>query len=125
MLECYDDLILAALANARPLAFVHRELLERTQGEITLSDITTRATYLRAECKAPVKKITHAPRKIEVVNHMGAARAIGNLNFRECRWPFGDPRSEDFRFCGAKVGPNLKSYCIEHHSLAYRRVVVN
>ena len=37
----------------------------------------------------------------------------------DCRWPLGDPRGDDFMFCGAAAhdGP----YCIGHARLAYRR----
>lgn len=39
-----------------------------------------------------------------------------------CHWPLGDPRSDDFRFCGdtRHTGP----YCIRHHARAYRRVSI-
>ena len=35
-----------------------------------------------------------------------------------CRWPFGDPREADFRFCGEPVELG-KSYCPTHQKLAY------
>lgn len=43
------------------------------------------------------------------------------LTARSCRFPLGDPKDEDFRFCGkqkAAHGP----YCEFHRSLAYMRV---
>jgi GcrA cell cycle regulator len=38
---------------------------------------------------------------------------------RHCHWPMGDPRSDEFRFCGTKLhtGP----YCLRHHARAYRK----
>lgn len=36
-----------------------------------------------------------------------------------CRWPVGDPKKDDFRYCGgaALLG---RSYCRHHHAIAYR-----
>jgi hypothetical protein len=34
-----------------------------------------------------------------------------------CRWPSGDPRDRDFRFCGAPVV--AAPYCAHHRTLAY------
>nr|WP_319806368.1 GcrA family cell cycle regulator [Candidatus Kirkpatrickella diaphorinae] len=35
-----------------------------------------------------------------------------------CCWPFGDPGTPEFRFCGAKPVPG-KPYCAEHCAVAY------
>ena len=43
-----------------------------------------------------------------------------NLKIKGCRWPFGDPGTDDFYFCGAKQVPG-KPYCLEHCMLAYRK----
>lgn len=43
---------------------------------------------------------------------------VAALKNRDCRWPFGDPRDADFRFCCAPrsdCGP----YCADHKRLAY------
>ncbi|MDX9689199.1 MAG: gcrA cell cycle regulator family protein [Proteobacteria bacterium] len=40
---------------------------------------------------------------------------------RHCRWPIGDPRSPDFRFCGCEVHEGLP-YCVEHARVAYQTV---
>lgn len=42
------------------------------------------------------------------------------LTPKMCRWPVGDPRKDDFRFCGDYAEPG-KSYCCQHHALAYYR----
>ena len=43
----------------------------------------------------------------------------GDLTDRMCRWPFGHPGEQEFRFCGT---PRIatRPYCAEHCSLAYR-----
>ena len=35
-----------------------------------------------------------------------------------CKWPFGHPGEEDFRFCGSLALVN-KPYCPEHYQMAY------
>lgn len=37
-----------------------------------------------------------------------------------CRWPLGDPRSEDFAYCGLKPAEG-HSYCAGHCRMAYRQ----
>lgn len=43
------------------------------------------------------------------------------LDLREhhCKFPFGDPRSEDFRFCGAPKETIIDPYCPAHRMVAY------
>lgn len=40
---------------------------------------------------------------------------------RHCRWPIGDPRSPDFRFCGCDIHEGLP-YCTQHARVAYQTV---
>lgn len=40
--------------------------------------------------------------------------------FGACRWPIGDPRDEDFCFCGADTGSPKMSYCPSHRALSTR-----
>lgn len=40
------------------------------------------------------------------------------LDSHTCRWPIGDPRDEDFCFCGKKVRTG-QTYCDEHSAVAY------
>ena len=41
------------------------------------------------------------------------------LKERMCRWPSGDPKDEDFSFCGCTSEPGLP-YCNEHAKMAYQ-----
>jgi GcrA cell cycle regulator len=47
----------------------------------------------------------------------GLARRLEDLCIRACKWPIGDPKAEDFAFCGrdAEDGP----YCVVHRRRAY------
>ena len=44
---------------------------------------------------------------------------MANLKPNQCRWPIGDPDSENFHFCGKTVFSG-KPYCYEHCRLAYQ-----
>ncbi|MBR4475724.1 MAG: hypothetical protein IKP05_03535 [Alphaproteobacteria bacterium] len=44
---------------------------------------------------------------------------MANLKPNQCRWPIGDPDSENFHFCGKTVFTG-KPYCYEHCRLAYQ-----
>lgn len=42
------------------------------------------------------------------------------LDNHTCRWPLGDPRDDDFCFCGKRVRTG-QTYCEEHAAIAYVR----
>ena len=42
------------------------------------------------------------------------------LDNHTCRWPLGDPRDDDFCFCGKKIKTG-QTYCEEHAAIAYVR----
>ncbi len=44
---------------------------------------------------------------------------MANLKPNQCRWPIGDPDSENFHFCGEQVFVG-KPYCYEHCKQAYQ-----
>ena len=37
----------------------------------------------------------------------------------DCRWPIGEPKHEDFHFCGKAQAPG-RPYCEHHWSLAFQ-----
>ncbi len=47
--------------------------------------------------------------------------AVTKAGDRHCRWPVGDPRSPDFRFCGCSAHEGLP-YCIDHARVAYQNI---
>jgi GcrA cell cycle regulator len=44
---------------------------------------------------------------------------LEDLNHNMCKWPIGDPKDNDFHFCGCKSEPG-HSYCEHHTAMAYR-----
>ena len=47
------------------------------------------------------------------------ALQMANLKPNQCRWPIGDPDSDNFHFCGETVFTG-KPYCYEHCRQAYQ-----
>lgn len=79
-----------------------------------------------------------APQKIQIDNHddeedIALAKSMAmpepeknkkeflsltDLDNHTCRWPIGDPKDENFHFCGKKVRLG-QTYCEEHAAIAY------
>ena len=73
-----------------------------------------------------------APRRIEAVQPRPAAPAQGpapmpdlpgtatvlTLGAHMCKWPIGDPSSNEFSFCGRRSSEGV--YCVEHARVAYQ-----
>ncbi len=49
----------------------------------------------------------------------GGGVALIDLTERMCRWPIGDPREDDFTFCGRNIRTGTP-YCPEHAGAAYQ-----
>ena len=59
------------------------------------------------------------PELIENIIPIGQRRTILELNEQTCRWPVGDPGSNDFFFCGGNTVTGLP-YCAYHSRVAYQ-----
>ncbi len=53
-----------------------------------------------------------------LVEERGSATVL-TLGAHMCKWPIGDPGTEDFSFCGRRAGDD-GPYCVEHAKLAYQ-----
>lgn len=42
-----------------------------------------------------------------------------DLNPHDCRWPYGDPGTANFYFCGQSDCPDGQPYCAAHSRMAY------
>lgn len=52
------------------------------------------------------------------LSHHQGKTMLTDLDNHTCRWPLGDPKDENFHFCGKKVRLG-QTYCDEHSSIAY------
>jgi GcrA cell cycle regulator len=59
------------------------------------------------------------PALLEVPGESAQAYSLFELQQWHCRWPVGDPSSEDFGFCGNMRIAGLP-YCAAHARIAYR-----
>jgi GcrA cell cycle regulator len=46
-------------------------------------------------------------------------KTLLELGPHDCRWPIGEPRHPDFRFCGARQAAD-RPYCELHWSMAFQ-----
>lgn len=57
------------------------------------------------------------PEPIENIIPIGQRRTLLELNENTCRWPIGDPASQEFFFCGGQPITSLP-YCAYHSRIA-------
>jgi hypothetical protein len=62
-----------------------------------------------------------APVRVEPVSNIPKAqrKTVETLLANDCRWPFGDPLSAEFHFCGHRKTEG-KPYCDAHMRLAFQ-----
>ena len=76
----------------------------------------------RAAWSKPISKKEKAPvaeqekKPIQVVEETNIP--LVKLDNHTCRWPIGDPRDEEFCFCGKRIRTG-QTYCEEHAAVAY------
>jgi GcrA cell cycle regulator len=62
-------------------------------------------------------RIAPESRALEHIEQPGGATVL-TLGRHMCKWPIGDPASEEFTFCGRRAADE-RPYCVEHAQLAY------
>ena len=67
---------------------------------------------------APAKKKTAKTAAVKKSEEKQKIFTVNDLTSSSCRWPIGDPKDEDFHFCGKEALPD-KPYCAEHAAIAY------
>lgn len=74
-----------------------------------------------SEEKAPPRKISKTPPPADM-DIEGVS--LAQLKDKMCRWPIGDPKEPDFRFCGCQSIAGLP-YCGDHAKVAYQAATRN
>ena len=101
-----------------------RDKAKKTPAVTTVKK-STAATAKKAPAKEPAESKAPRTTKTSSKNLAMHQRIIqhslemANLKPNQCRWPIGDPDSENFHFCGKQVFTG-KPYCYEHCRLAYQ-----
>ncbi len=86
----------------------------------------TRSKKTAAPAAAPTNKSSAPAKEVEDIKIFekdvvppGGGVALLDLTERMCKWPIGDPREDDFTFCGLPIRPGTP-YCPEHAAMAYQ-----
>jgi len=85
---------------------------------------------LRAAMPTPMPSKPHSDTLAKILAHDVIRKPLDKIKRAEgipvikagehhCRWPVGDPRSPDFRFCGGETFEGLP-YCLHHARIAYQ-----
>jgi GcrA cell cycle regulator len=67
--------------------------------------------------QTPAQMVASPLREPEIMER-GSATVL-TLGAHMCKWPIGDPSTDDFTFCGRRNGDE-GPYCVEHAKLAYQ-----
>lgn len=97
----------------------HRLGLNGRPSPIKRNEEETEAVAEPVEKSAePKKSVKTAAVKKPVEKEKKKLFTVNDLTSSSCRWPIGDPKDEDFHFCGKEALPD-KPYCAEHAAIAY------
>jgi GcrA cell cycle regulator len=91
--------------------------------------LSNRVSPIQQNNKKPAPKLPEekpvsrrAPLPAREINVLGVSMA--ELSSSMCRWPIGDPREENFHFCGLESVAGLP-YCPDHSRIAYQAATRN
>ena len=79
---------------------------------------TTNRTTAKDTKDAPIAAAPIAEKAEPIVEETNIP--LVKLDNHTCRWPLGDPRDDDFCFCGKRIKTG-QTYCEEHAAIAYVR----
>ena len=66
-----------------------------------------------------VREVTEPRKFVKEEIPPGGGVALIDLSERMCKWPIGDPREDDFTFCGRNIRQGTP-YCPDHATMAYQ-----
>ncbi len=91
-----------------------------TEKKTVTSKKTEKETKAKStsKCKTKEKPIVIEEAKPQVAPIEETNIPLVKLDNHTCRWPMGDPKDEDFCFCGKRIKTG-QTYCEEHAMVAY------
>lgn len=85
--------------------------------------LSSRLSPIQQNAPKKTKSENIAPRlvkpQVKLPEFKGKGIKLIDLDARMCRWPVGDPKEENFNFCGCDAIAGLP-YCDEHCRVAYQ-----
>ena len=103
----------------------------RTDDNVSKRKISATDASTNTRIKRKVEEAVKAAREVKPVKAKPVEPkhhiSIMDLTYTTCRWPEGDPRDDDFGYCGAyvekddnpKPGKRNPVYCTKHHAKAH------
>lgn len=82
-------------------------------GQRALNSLSIKINAASEAARAMAEADLEAPKPLKL--------ALTDLTEKTCKWPIGDPATEEFHFCGHGVGES-GPYCRYHAKLAYQPV---
>ena len=101
-------------ANARPQTFSPR-VATRTVTRAAGANMLKEEIEINGEAEVRLNRAGN------VVVPIARKLVLTELTDRTCKWPIGDPMSDDFHFCGCEAADGAP-YCSYHAKLAYQPV---
>ena len=80
--------------------------------------LPARPSPIRRQGRGSGSSVAAAPRPVTKALVKPVRQIALSTSGACCKWPFGHPGEEDFRFCGSPALVN-KPYCPEHYQIAY------
>ncbi|ARP98655.1 GcrA family cell cycle regulator [Pseudorhodoplanes sinuspersici] len=102
-----------------PSASAPRPRKPRTTHMLRVARPVVRGNTALAHAYAYDYEVEPEQAPVENVVPMGQRRTLLELNEQTCRWPIGDPATQDFYFCGGHALTSLP-YCAYHSRIAYQ-----
>lgn len=89
-----------------------------------IKKVVTKKPFRFERLEAPIPPSLHLIEsldKYKVENPNSDRVTILTLKNNGCRFPFDDPKSDDFHYCGEPIDYSIgRSYCAFHHRVCYR-----
>ncbi|NRA29852.1 MAG: global cell cycle regulator GcrA-like protein [Parvularculaceae bacterium] len=84
------------------------------------TSVTSESSISAAAEPVARKPIRSVLRDLPPITDIGIDRAtVSSIGTGQCKWPIGDPASDDFHFCGQPTSGG-KPYCAYHVQLAFQ-----
>ncbi len=93
---------------------VQPKLAPKTEPKVEKAPAQVKATHLEEDDIKLAKSINPETESAAGKKHI----SLTELDNHTCRWPIGDPKDENFHFCGRKIRLG-QTYCEEHAAIAY------
>lgn len=111
---------LGGVSRSAVIGKVHRLQLEARRITVRMPEKNHNRPHKRVSFRAIFKpRPAIAPELLVGEPAPNPVYSVDALTRTDCRWPYGDPGTADFHFCGAQAVKS-HSYCGPHHRLAYQ-----